>query len=68
MKTYNNYDEKVIDGVIHYKIMPGGAWIKMNLEELTMIIIEQKEKIESLEKQYWLGDYNESKNDWNDQV
>lgn len=36
------YEEKVINGVLHYCSTPGGDWIAKTAQELTMMLIEAR--------------------------
>ena len=42
------YAEKVINGVLHYKLTPSASWKACTLEHLTQKVLELQEQIETL--------------------
>lgn len=50
---YENYEEQVIDGIMHYRCTPDGEWIKMSAEELTKRILILKADISRLMSPIW---------------
>ena len=43
------YEEKVIDGIMHFRTSPEGAWIKMSLEMLTTSYLQTKEQVKEFQ-------------------
>lgn len=39
------YQEKIINGVLHFRNTPDGKWIEMSKEQLTKIISKQNDRI-----------------------
>jgi hypothetical protein len=46
------YEEKIIDGVLHWRGIPGGTWKQFTKEELTKRIEEHQIFIKKLHSKY----------------
>lgn len=39
------YEEKIIDGVLHWRVTPDGEWIQFTVQELTRLLVEARVKV-----------------------
>lgn len=42
------YQEKVINGILHFKLSPDGEWKPLSVEQLTHTIVMQRQKYDQL--------------------
>jgi hypothetical protein len=42
------YEEKLIDGVLHYRMLPKGEWTKMTDADLTIKLIATRQQLNAL--------------------